>query len=97
MLEILNVHIFLYKQPHFRVEPRVAIKNPKMRLKVDMKLPSIFVIEAKVAKVVIQLIDPIGDRVYSLLTSIVQFARYPMGNYRAPVFLLSNSNKLASS
>ena len=27
-----------YKQPHFRVEPRDAIKIPKMRLKVAMKL-----------------------------------------------------------
>ena len=33
---------FLYKQPHFRVEPRVVIKIPKMRLKVAMKLLSIF-------------------------------------------------------
>ena len=31
-----------YKQPHFRVEPRVGIKIPKMRLKVAMKLLSIF-------------------------------------------------------
>ena len=32
---------FFYKQPHFRVEPRVAIKIPKMKLKVAMKLLSI--------------------------------------------------------
>ena len=38
---------FLYKQPHFRVEPRVAIEYPKMRLKVAMKLLSIFGIVAK--------------------------------------------------
>ena len=38
---------FSYKQPHFRVEPRVAIKIPKMRLKVAMKLLSIFGIEAQ--------------------------------------------------
>ena len=31
--------VFL-KQSHFRFEPRVAIKIPKMRLKVDMKLLS---------------------------------------------------------
>ena len=37
---------FSYKQPHFRVEPRVAIKIPKMRLKVAMKLLNIFGIEA---------------------------------------------------
>ena len=37
---------FFYKQSHFRVEPRVAIKIPKMRLKVAMKLLSIFEIEA---------------------------------------------------
>ena len=40
-------YTFFYKQPHFRVEPRVAIKNPKMRLKVAMKLLSIFGIEAQ--------------------------------------------------
>ena len=34
---------FFYKQPHFRV----AIKIPKMRLKVAMKLLSIFGIEAQ--------------------------------------------------
>ena len=33
---------FFYKQPRFRVEPRVAIKIPKMRLKVAVKLLSIF-------------------------------------------------------
>ena len=43
-----NEHIhFFYKQPHFRVEPRVAIKIIKMRLKVAMKLLSIFGIEAQ--------------------------------------------------
>ena len=41
----LAIHFF-YKQRHFRVEPRVAIKIPKMRLKVAMKLLSIFGIEA---------------------------------------------------
>ena len=41
------LHSFFYKQPHFRVEPRVAIKIPKMRFKVDMKLLSIFGIEAQ--------------------------------------------------
>ena len=44
-----NTHFF-YKQPHFRVESRVAIKTPKMRLKVAMKLLSIFGIEVQVAK-----------------------------------------------
>ena len=44
-----RIHIF-YKQPHFRVEPRIAIKIPKMRLEVAMKLLSISGIEAKVAK-----------------------------------------------
>ena len=34
-------YTFFYNQPHFRVEPRVAIKIPKMRLKVAMKLLSI--------------------------------------------------------
>ena len=29
---IMDIHIF-YKQPHFRDEPRVAIKIPKMRPK----------------------------------------------------------------
>ena len=38
---------FFFKQPHLRVEPRVAIKNPKMRLKVAMKLLSIFGIESQ--------------------------------------------------
>ena len=46
---ILFTHFF-YKQPHFRVEPRVAMKLLKMRLKVAMKLLSIFGIEAEVAK-----------------------------------------------
>ena len=41
---------FFYKQPHFRDEPRVAMKIPKMRLKVVLKLLSTFGIEAKVAK-----------------------------------------------
>ena len=45
LIHILDTHFF-YQQPHFRVEPRVAIKIPKMRLKVAMKLPSIFGIEA---------------------------------------------------
>ena len=40
-------YTFFYKQPHFRVEPQVAIKIPKMRLKVAMKLLSIFGIEAQ--------------------------------------------------
>ena len=44
---VVSVHSFFYKQPHFRVEPRVAIKIPKMRLKVAMKLLSIFEIEAE--------------------------------------------------
>ena len=44
------IYTFFYKQPNFRVEPRDAIKNPKMRLKVAMKLLSIFGIEAEVAK-----------------------------------------------
>ena len=44
-----NTHFF-YKQPHFRVESRVAIKTPKMRLKVAMKLLSIFGIEVQVDK-----------------------------------------------
>ena len=58
--DILNnkcrrIHIFFYKRPHFQVEPRVAIKIPKMRLnKVAMKLLSIFGIKAKVAIVVTQ-------------------------------------------
>ena len=39
--------LFFYKQPHFRVEPRVAIKIPKMRFKVAMKLLIIFGIEAQ--------------------------------------------------
>ena len=39
--------VLRYKEPHFRVEPRVAIKIPKMRLKVAMKLLSIFEIEAQ--------------------------------------------------
>ena len=43
----IDYTIFSYKQPHFRVEPRVAIKIPKMRLKVAMKLLSIFGIEAQ--------------------------------------------------
>ena len=44
------IHIFfISKQPHFRVEPRVAMKITKMRLKVAMKLLSISGIEAKVA------------------------------------------------
>ena len=48
---------FFYKQPHhFRVEPRVATKIPKMRLKVALKLLSIFGIEAQVA----QLFDNLG-------------------------------------
>ena len=34
-------------QTHFRVEPRVALKIPKMTLKVAMKLLSIFGIEAQ--------------------------------------------------
>ena len=34
-------------QRHVRVEPRVAIKFPKMRLKVAMKLLSIFRTEAQ--------------------------------------------------
>ena len=38
---------FFYKQSHFRVEPRVAIKIAKMRLKVAMKLLSIFGIGAQ--------------------------------------------------
>ena len=39
---------FFYKQPHFRVEPRVAMKIPKMRLKVAMKyFFNIFGIEAQ--------------------------------------------------
>ena len=42
-----EMYTFFYKQPHFRVEPRVAIKNPKMRLKVAMKFLSIFGIEAQ--------------------------------------------------
>ena len=42
-----QLHIFFNKQPHFRVKPRVAIKIPKMRLKVAMKLLSIFGIEAQ--------------------------------------------------
>ena len=42
-----NEYTFFYKQPHFRVEPRVAIKIPKMRLEVAMKLLSIFAIEAQ--------------------------------------------------
>ena len=42
----MYTHLF-YKQPHLRVEPRVAIKFPKMRLEVIMKLLSIFRIEAQ--------------------------------------------------
>ena len=42
-----QLHTFFYKQPHFRVEPRVAIKITKMRLKVAMKLLSIYGIEAQ--------------------------------------------------
>ena len=44
------MYTFFYKQPHFRVEPRVSIEFPKMRLKVAMKLLSIFGIEAQVSK-----------------------------------------------
>ena len=40
-------YTLFYKQPHFRVKPRVAIKIPKMRLKVAMKLLSILGIEAE--------------------------------------------------
>ena len=40
-------YTFFYNQPHFRVEPRVAIKIPKIRLKVALKLLSIFGIEAQ--------------------------------------------------
>ena len=36
--DMRGVHIFFYKQPNFRVEPRVAIKIPKMRLKVAKNL-----------------------------------------------------------
>ena len=43
---IIGIHIF-YKQPHFRFEPRVAIKIPKMRLKVAMKLLNISEIGAQ--------------------------------------------------
>ena len=46
-LHTVSLYRFFYKQPHFRVEPRVAIKIPKMRLKVAMKLLSIFGIEAQ--------------------------------------------------
>ena len=44
--KVIELHFF-YKQLHFRVEPRVAIKIPKMRIKVAMKLLSIFGIEAQ--------------------------------------------------
>ena len=38
VLEIsASVHIFFYKQPHFRVEPLIAMKIPKMRLKVFLE------------------------------------------------------------
>ena len=40
-------HRFFYQQPHFRVEPRVAIKFPKNNFKASMKLLSIFSIEAQ--------------------------------------------------
>ena len=33
-LKVIQCYTFFYKQPHFRVEPRVAIKILKMRLKV---------------------------------------------------------------
>ena len=46
-LRLKGDYTFFYMQPHFRVEPRVAIKIPKMRLKVAMKLLSIFAIEAQ--------------------------------------------------
>ena len=39
----IAIHTFFYKQPHFRVEPRVDIKI----LKVAWKLLSIFGIEAQ--------------------------------------------------
>ena len=45
VLWLSDTHFF--KQPHFQIKPRVAIKIPKMRLKVAMKLPSIFGIEAR--------------------------------------------------
>ena len=46
-------HFFFYKQPYFRVEPRVAIKMPEMRLKVAMKLLVVFLeSRLKVAKLV---------------------------------------------
>ena len=38
---------FFYKQPHFQVEPRVAMKISEMRLKVAIRLLSIFGIEAQ--------------------------------------------------
>ena len=41
---------YFNKQPHFRVEPRVAINIPKMRLKVAMKLLSILESRLQVAK-----------------------------------------------
>ena len=33
---VSGLHILFYKQPQFRVEPRVALKIPKMRLKVEV-------------------------------------------------------------
>ena len=46
----MKIKHFFYKQPHFRVEPRVAINIPKMRLKVAMKLLSILESRLQVAK-----------------------------------------------
>ena len=33
VISLTGTQFFFHKQPHFRVEPRVAIKIPKMRLK----------------------------------------------------------------
>ena len=40
-------YTLFYKQPHFQVEPRVAMKISEMRLKVAIRLLSIFGIEAQ--------------------------------------------------
>ena len=55
--QIFGRYTFFYKQPHFRVGPRVAIKIPKMRLSCYEVAKYIWTRGSTLLKVVWQVLD----------------------------------------